>query len=353
MKKNEIKRELIKRYKFIYENAFFILVPFMCEKENINHQTLDIDSFIHLEPLPNELLLLIESFLLSDINMENSELYKFMDSMKMNGNYLNRYNRGLILLERKNNQYKCEKLNLNCLYLLEMLYDFISKQSGDIKNRNNKLLGIDEYIRISKYKNDRKIRINGRHENSKDINSFTNHKHSIIKLENFHKFLRNNKDIGLKSSLFIKYISDFDNHHKYNCSILTEEEKQKIYLEYHDELPCDLEIKCDLENADTYIQCEKNIIRLDNIKPCLQFFDINEEDIFVDLNSRCHRYYQVCPYCGFLVNIPDNLLSKGIKKRIEDRYKGNYIFFGKNCSYINSYIFDKSTKQGLRRVLKK
>ena len=293
MKKNEIKRELIKRYKFIYENAFFILVPFMCEKENTTHQDLNIGSFIYLESLPNELLLLIESFLLSDINMENSELYKFMNSMKMNVNYLNSYNRGLILLERKNNQYKCEelKLNLNCLYLLEMLYDFISKQSGDIKNRNNKLLVIDEYIRIGRYKNDRKIWINGRHENFKDINSFTNRKHSIIKLENFHKFSRDNDDIGLKSSLFIKYISDFDNHYKYNYSILTEEEKQKIYLEYHDEIPCDLEIKCDLEENNDYVQDERKIIRLDNIKPCLQFFYINEDDIFVNINLIAFSFF--------------------------------------------------------------
>ena len=28
----EAKKELIKRYKYLYENAYFILAPFMCEE---------------------------------------------------------------------------------------------------------------------------------------------------------------------------------------------------------------------------------------------------------------------------------------------------------------------------------
>ena len=101
MTKEEIKQELIRRYKFIYENALFILAPYMHENTPYNK---NIKSSIYLNVLPQELLLLIESFLLSDINMEESELYKFVENNKSNTEYLKQYKKGLELLERKNKQ---------------------------------------------------------------------------------------------------------------------------------------------------------------------------------------------------------------------------------------------------------
>ena len=351
----EIKEELIKRYKFIYENTLFILAPYMEEMENTEYKSLDVKTFIYLKTLPIELLLLIEFFLLSDIKMEESSLYRFIEIHKNDNEYLKQYKKGLELLERKNQRYEYEKLklNLDCFYLLKLLYEFISKQTGDIKNKNNKLLVIDEYIRINRYKNDGKIWTSGMYQTFNDIDNYTNYNYSVIMFRNSKKFMRDKDGVGLKSSLFIKYISNMKNHYEYNCSILTEEEKQKIYLEYHDELPCDLEVKCDLEKFDTSIQCEKRLIRPDNTKPCLEFFNINEEDIFVDLNSKWHRYYQVCPHCGFIVNIPDNILSEGIKKRIEDRCKADPMLFRKMYLYSELYSLDKNAKQGQKRILKK
>lgn len=355
MTKEKVKQELIKRYKFIYENALFILAPYMCEKENTLYKNTNIKTVICLNSLPREFLLLIESFLLSDIEMEESGLYRFIEIHNSDPEYLKRYKKGLELLKRRNMQYEYEilKLNLNCYYLLKLLYNFIEKQSGDTQNRDNKLLVIDEYIRINRYKNDGKIWTSGMYQTFNDINNYTNYNYSAIMLENSKKFIRDKNDVGLKSSLFIKYISNMRNHYEYNYSILTEEEKQKIYLEYHDELPWDLEIKCDLEVFNTSIKNEQRLIRPDNTKPCLEFFSINEEDIFVNWNSKWHRYYHVCPRCGFIVNIPDNILSEGIKKRIEDRCKDDPMLFRKMYLYSELYSLDKSVKPGQRRILKK
>lgn len=355
MTNEEIKEELIKRYKFIYENALFILAPYVDEMKKTEYKDTDIKSFIYVKTLSNELLLLIEFFLLSDIKMEESSLYRFIEIHNSDPEYLKRYKKGLELLKRRNMQYEYEilKLNLNCYYLLKLLYEFISKQTGDIKNKNNKLLVIDEYIRINRYKNDGKIWTSGMYQTFNDIDNYTNYNYSAIMLRNSKKFMRDKTDAGLKSSLFIKYISNMRNHYEYNYSILTEEEKQKIYLEYHDELPCDLEVKCDLEKFDTSIKYEKRLIRPDNTKPCLEFFNINAEDIFVNWNSKWHRYYQVCPHCGFIVNIPDNILSEGIKKRIEDRCKTDPMLFRKMYLYSELYSLDKIVKPGQRRILKK
>ena len=150
MTKEEVKQELIKRYKFIYENALFILAPYMCEKENTLYKNTDIKTVICLNSLPREFLLLIESFLLSDIETEESGLYRFIEIHNSDPEYLKRYKKGLELLKRRNMQYEYEilKLNLNCYYLLKLLYNFIEKQSGDTKNRDNKLLDIKMMVKF-------------------------------------------------------------------------------------------------------------------------------------------------------------------------------------------------------------
>ena len=129
----EIKEELIKRYKFIYENTLFILAPYMEEMEKTEYKSLDVKTFIYLKTLPIELLLLIEFFLLSDIKMEESSLYRFIEIHKNDNEYLKQYKKGLELLERKNQRYEELKLILDCFYLLKLLYEFISNQTGDIK----------------------------------------------------------------------------------------------------------------------------------------------------------------------------------------------------------------------------
>ena len=269
MTKEEIKQELIKRYEFIYENSQFILAQYMCERKNVEYRHIGVDSFIYLSQLPNELLLMIESLLLSDISLEKNNSYKYIKYIQGSESYRERYKKGLDLLEKKNNRYnhKILKEELDCRKLLSIIYDFISKQSNDLKNRDNKLLVIDEYIRISRYDNSSKLWTSGMKTNFKDMNNYTNYSSSGIMLNEPKKFMRDKDDIGLQSGAFIKFIADMDNHYKYNYSILTEEEKQQIYLKYHDELPWDLEIKC-------FFSEEEPLVRPNNTEPCNEFFTI-------------------------------------------------------------------------------
>lgn len=348
MTKEEIKQELIKRYKFIYENSQFILAQYMCERKNVEYRHIGVDSFIYLSQLPNELLLMIESLLLSDISLEKNNSYKYIKYIQGSESYRERYKKGLDLLEKKNNRYnhKILKEELDCRKLLSIIYDFISKQSNDLKNRDNKLLVIDEYIRISRYDNSSKLWTSGMKTNFKDMNNYTNYSSSGIMLNEPKKFMRDKDDIGLQSGAFIKFIADMDNHYKYNYSILTEEEKQQIYLKYHDELPWDLEIKC-------FFSEEEPLVRPNNTEPCNEFFTIKEEEIFIDFNLTSYRYYQLCPKCGFMVNIPNDVLSEGVKKRIEDRCKDDPALFRKMQLYSELYSLENKTEKGQRRILKK
>lgn len=90
MKIDMIKKELIKRYKYIYENAEYILAPF------VKHEL-----STHLK-LPRYLLVDLESFLLSDIPIEESNFYKYLESKKKDLDYMNSVRNGIKLLNDKN-----------------------------------------------------------------------------------------------------------------------------------------------------------------------------------------------------------------------------------------------------------
>ena len=68
-----------------------------------------------------------------------------------------------------------------------------------------------------------------------------------------------------------------------NDSIFTENERQEIYLEYHDELPWNLEITCALEEGHENLPRKVRPKRPDNTKPCGNVFYIKEEEIQIYL----------------------------------------------------------------------
>ena len=79
----------------------------------------------------------------------------------------------------------------------------------------------------------------------------------------------------------------------------------------------------------------------------------NENEIFVDPNDSLYRYYQMCPHCGYIVNIPKEILSDGIKERIEDRCSKDNKLFRKMYLYSELYSLDKSSTKGQKRILQK
>lgn len=119
-------------------------------------------------------------------------------------------------------------LRLNSWKLFTLVRKFINEQSGDLKNKENKLVALDEYFRIDRYSNDGKIWTSGYSINFKDLKHLSSLNESVS-LEDRHP-RRELSDIGLKKGNFIKYLADIENHYKDNLSLITEEEKQAIYL---------------------------------------------------------------------------------------------------------------------------
>jgi len=340
------KKELIKRYKYLYENAYFILSPFMCEEtmEEFEESQKEFNRkypliYLNINKLDN-INSLFEEFLLFGKPMEESTLYKTIESKRKDKDYLEKVKNGLALLEKqKNTNFYNE--NLDIWQILDYTYNYIQEQSGDLKHKKNKLYVLDEYYRILRYRNDGKIYKSGRNLILDECNSM------IIPI-NKKKPIRVKKDIGVTRNSFVSTIANAHNY-EYNWSIFTEAEKQEIYLTYHDELPYDLQIKCDINEE----YPEALLYRPDNTNPCEQNFTVKEEEIFVDFKNQLYKYYQLCPHCGYIVNIPIDILSEGIKQRIEERCNKDDKLFRKMFLYSELFSLDNLATNEQKKLLKK
>jgi hypothetical protein len=328
----QAKKELVKRYKYLYENAEFILAPYMIQ---------DKDGDIYLD-IDDALYNLLEEFLVGEDPMEQSLLYILQEDNKTDSEYLKAVKEGLVLVEKKNKDLKYLKESLNMYNLLHKLCSHIDEQSGDLENKKNKLYVIDQYFRIIRYQNDGKVYTSGRELTLHDCPSGIS-----IPLNKFVPS-RPISDIGTLSNKFITAIVNAP-YYKENWSIFTEEEKQEIYLQYHDELPYYLYTTCVLEEEYIPTMIESRLQRPDGTKPCHETFRIDESQIFINPNDKLYRYYQMCPHCGYIVNIPKEILSDGIKERIEARSVQDKNLFRKNM--LKSELFALENK-GPKRTLK-
>lgn len=355
---DEIKEELIKRYKFINENAAHILAPFMheetteeIEESNKRRKKMNLsesnEPMIFLKTLDNNTLEMLEELLLSTIPLEQTEYYNVVKETQNNKDYLKKYKYGLELLE-KNNKKKPNKmfiLKLNAWKLLECVRNHIKSQNINNKTLENKIKCLDEYFRICRYTNDGKIWTGGYHLGGRDI------------LENydlisFCMIVDKNKPKRNKTKYTKITTNEFINTIANNKPFLTENEKQKIYLENHDELPWDLEIKCDIEEEYIPTFIETRLIRPEQTEPCHKDFYIKESEIFIRPNDILYKYYQLCPHCGFIVNIPKEILSEGIKKRIDNRCSNDDNLFRKMYLYSELKKLDDMSNDDQKKLLK-
>ena len=355
----QTKQELVRRYKYLYENAYFILAPYMYEqseeefKKLIDEYSNEHNDIVRLLKKPliyldtyqlNNIAPLFEEFLLSDKPMEKSSLYQMIESKRDHKDYLDKVRKGLELLEKANaDKHEMFQLKLNIWEIFKNVSRYIHEQSGDLKNKKKKLSVLDEYCRIYKYKNNGKTYTSGIEFNLHDASS-------IVVNDDERKPSRDKKDIGTKNNSFISTICSAPRYD--NESIFTEDEKQQIYLQYHDELPWNLEITCKDEEECLDPMSETRLSRPENTEPCGQNFFIKEEEIFVYPDDHVHRYYQLCPHCGYIVPVPKKFLSEGMIQRIENRCKQDDKLFRKMFLYSELFSLDKKSTKGQKKLLK-
>ena len=209
----EAKQQLVNRYRYLYENAFLILAPYMYEQTEEEYQK-SVDDYIKqfgrsIIDKPSIYLKInrldsvnsiFEEFLLSDKKLEDTELYKFIESKRNDKEYLEQVKRGIELTDKKNIE-RCEitKESLNIWKILNSTWDYVSEQSGDLKNKESKLRVLDEYYRIARYKNNGKIYKSGR-------NLTLDESWGGIIVDKKREPFRDKKDIGITNNFFIMEI---------------------------------------------------------------------------------------------------------------------------------------------------
>ena len=350
MTTEQVKAEIIKRYKYLYENAEFILAPFMFEetqeeyKKRIEKYNLENSYpmiYMEIEPIFYQL---IEEFLFTEDPMEKSLLYLLNEDLKTDENHLELVKEGLKLVEKKNQNQKYFKEVLDINNLLHKYGRYLEEQSGDLENKNRKLRILDEYFRLYRYQNNGKVYKSGKELSIEDCPSVS------VALE-FKKPSRSKNDIGIENNKFIEAAVNAP-HYEYNRSIFTEEEKAEVYMCYHNTLPYELYKECELEEEYVKTMIDSRLQRPENTEPCHEMFRIDEKEIFVNPEDKLYRYYQVCPHCGYIVNIPKEILSEGVKQRIEERCAKDQNLFRKNYLYSELFALDKKAQEGQKRVLK-
>lgn len=334
MTNQEAKNELIKRYKFLNEYASFILSPYIYEEK---------DSKIKFE-MDTIMYQILEEFLLGTDKLENSLLYIIIEDLKEDEEYLKRVEEGIKLLEKKNSNPSYLKESLDINNILHKIGKYIDEQSDDLENKENKLKVLDEYFRLLRYKNNGKIYTSGRHLDIHDCDSV-----SLSLQEN--KPSRGKNDIGVEKNNFIDTIVKTPKH-EYNKSIFSEEEKQEVYVEIHKDLPYYLEITCELEEEYIKTMIESRLIRPDETEPCHEPFNVDKNKIFINPDDRLYRYYQLCPHCGYIVNIPKEIIPESIKAEIEERCSKSPNLFRINFLKSELKALETQTQEGLTKRLK-
>lgn len=311
----DAKKLLMDRYKFLYENAPFILAEIQAEHFD-EYPALcgDIKSITgidgsNLGPFnrkcsPDNItipytLLLVEEYLFSNYRDTKTELEIYIDNMYkypssvvgiLIGDFIsNDVNYG----ETKKDKAVCVLLEL----VRSLLYNQNSNTLVKSRTKNNDMIYtsadpsvcsfeirhkqscLEEYLRLARYRN----RLFEFGDDDALLPNYSLNKLTTLSL------------VG--SNPFLSYISK---------SKLSFDEIRSVYFYFHKEIPWDTEAVC--KKSNDIIPRDKNSFS------CGSKFYVNEDSVF----SLAGEVLQLCPKCGYLVNVSDKV-SPEVRRRIEDR----------------------------------
>lgn len=144
----------------------------------------------------------------------------------------------------------------------------------------------------------------------------------------YNKFIKEciEEDINLNDVYNYLINSKLDSEEIFDSKKITKHNENNINSESNENVN---KLKFKDNNIFYYIKCEKGdskLIRPENLKPCNKQFVINNSEIFaIKKYDNKYSYYELCPYCGYIVKIPEEYISNNEKMNINQRYKdSNY-----------------------------
>lgn len=311
------KKVFINRYNFIYKNACFLLAEIQAEHfDQFEALSLDIKRITGIDgcelgPFNRTsnpdgsttpyTLQLVEEYLFRDFVSSKSELEIYIENM---------YAYPCSIVEDLKREYILEdslvgpnKKDIAMQVLLELIRSFIWNQDTNTnvkeRSRDNRLVylcadsslcsfekrhkqnAVEEYLRLVKYKN-----------------TGFGRKNDVLLLPNYHLPGICNMSL-VSSNSFLKNVCKLEGK-------LSFDNIREVYFNNHCEIPWNTKAKCE-ENKDD--------VKRDERSKCCGFeFYISDDSVFA-LNG---YILQVCPKCGYLVNVSDKVEAK-VKRCIEHR----------------------------------
>lgn len=293
--KEKTKLELIKRYRYLYLNSEIILSGMVSVKNNKEELFYDNKNY-------SQLLL---QFLLSDISYEETSFYNKLEILKYQEAFLKKVSQNIAYLKE-------EKAgpNSNFWHLLTIVRNYLIENNVANLKRCQELETLDEYFRINRTTSN-KTYTSGFHLEFEDIeNSTFRYLNSNCRVRPEYRIIKKDNE---KSSEFVNFFAKTNQEKSLKPHLtFTIKELEKIYLSLHDILPKNISIIC--ENIPDDL--ERPLF----ISSCNNTFFLSEEEIFTDLKG---NYYQMCPKCGNIIKLEENLLSELIEERIINKVKNN------------------------------
>ena len=144
---------------------------------------------------------------------------------------------------------------------------------------------------------------------------------------------------SFKPGKFVNFLIRDSFKYEYNYSVLTEEEKQRIYLKFHDEMPWDYSVTCASSSSPDVPE---------DTESCGKTFYLSEKDIF----KKDDNYFMLCPNCGYMVSIPSEELTKGTKDRIDERCALDEDLFRRMSLYSELVQLENKAPKDAKRLVK-
>lgn len=332
--------ELLRRYSFIYDNAGIILGQIINEAKYrklsigerlANNVNININDNNKASDEVDDIFVLLEEFLLGDINSEETKFYSIINRISSDNDlfcytkkqFVNEdvkdFNVRVILefvsfmIEQQAGTYICEDFINNKVYDENGFVKCVS--ISDIKE---KLKMLKPYFDIVFYQNKENGRWNGKRRVLIDRRDEFKVLYTLVDYNDFNKYFCNPKK------------DDFD-----NIVVIPEKAIQSIYCKNHEELPWNMKVKCVSDDS---------IERPSNTSCCGNEFLVKEENLFVVGDSS----YHLCSCCGYIVkvNVSDKILERARRKCSEDS-----TYLRKKILYSELMSLDKG--EGAKSLIKK
>ena len=287
-----MEQELIKRYRYLFLNSEIILASMLVVAED--REVLILDNTHYEEDLLN--------MLLEDIPLEETKFYNFLETMKKKDSF-----KHLVYLGIDKIKEKIDGPGSNFWIILTTLRKYLIMHNPSSIKRRQELETMDEYYRLNRTTSTKTFYISGYYLELEDIpNCNFRYLNKECRLKKEYHINHSFKTI--KGSNFVNFFASIDylEKEKYAHHIKNEENR-KIYLSLHDTIDDNIIISCNYSTA------YDDFSRVSRIKPCHNEFYLTEEEIFTDLKG---NFYQMCPRCGYIVKIDDELLIEPVQERI-------------------------------------